>query len=81
MTLLPISLIFFNELINKELSLWCKPMLGSSKIYNTPTNSEEICVPNFILWLSPPERVLLSLFNVKYPKPRVISISSLFINS
>ena len=44
-------------------------MLGSSKIYNTPTNSEEICVPNFILWLSPPERVLLSLFNVKYPKP------------
>ena len=41
---LPISLNSLSELINFWLSLWCRPILGSSRIYKTSVNCEPICV-------------------------------------
>ena len=52
------------------LSLWCKPILGSSKIYNTPTNWVPIWVASLILWASPPERDLRGLSRLKYVRPK-----------
>ena len=52
--------IFFNSIkdsINLLLSLWCRPMLGSSRMYKTPTSFEPICVASLILCDSPPDNV------------------------
>ena len=64
-TELPISRKFSSELISRSLSLWCKPILGSSKIYNTPTNCEPICVARRMRCASPPESDLELLLNAK----------------
>lgn len=48
-TVLPRSLSFLSVAINLSLSLWCKPMLGSSKMYNTPVKPPPICVASLIL--------------------------------
>ena len=61
----PISRKDLNESINLILSLWCKPILGSSRIYNTPNNCEPICVASLILWDSPPESDLVGRFKFK----------------
>ena len=45
----PKSLNFLSVANNLSLSLWCKPILGSSKIYKTPVNPEPICVASLIL--------------------------------
>ena len=55
--------------INFSLSLWWRPILGSSSTYKTPTKAEPIWVANLILWASPPDRVPAFLDNVKYSKP------------
>ena len=47
----------FNVSSNLLLSRWCSPILGSSKIYNTPTKPEPICVARRIRCASPPESV------------------------
>ena len=39
------------------LSLWCRPILGSSSIYSTPTRPEPICVAKRMRCASPPESV------------------------
>ncbi len=39
------------------VQVWCNPIDGSSKIYNTPVNPEPICVANRIRWASPPDKV------------------------
>ena len=59
-TELPTSRSFFSELMSRRLSLWCRPMLGSSRIYSTFTNCDPICVASLILWLSPPDSVPLA---------------------
>ena len=61
----PKSLSFFSVAINLSLSLWCKPILGSSSIYITPVNPEPIWVASLILWASPPDKVAALLDNVK----------------
>ena len=38
----PKSLNFFSVANSLSLSLWCKPILGSSNIYNTPVSPEPI---------------------------------------
>ena len=44
-------------------------MLGSSSIYNTPTNCEPICVANLIRCASPPERDFDERLSCKYCRP------------
>ena len=43
--------------ISLWLSRWCRPMLGSSRTYRTPTRPEPIWVANRIRCASPPDRV------------------------
>ena len=40
-------------------------MLGSSRIYSTPTRLEPICVASLILCASPPDRVPADLDRVR----------------
>ena len=61
----PRSLRCFNVSISFILSLWCNPMLGSSKTYKTPTNLLPICVASLIRWASPPDNVPDDLASVK----------------
>ena len=74
----PKSLSFFKVASNLSLSLWCKPILGSSKIYNTPVNPEPIWVAKRILCASPPESVPAFLDNVKYSNPTSIKNCNLW---
>ena len=62
---MPTSLNSFKDLMSLLLSLWCKPILGSSKIYKTFVRLDPICVANLILWASPPDKVLDVLFRVR----------------
>ena len=55
--------------INFSLSLWWRPILGSSSTYKTPTKAEPIWVASLILWASPPDNVPAFLDNVKYSNP------------
>jgi hypothetical protein len=68
-TVLPMSLSLFITEISLSVSLGCSPMLGSSNIYIDPTRELPKAVTRFILWLSPPERVLLVLSRERYDKP------------
>ena len=61
----PKSRNFFRVAINLLLSLWCRPMLGSSSTYITPVKPDPIWVASLILWDSPPESVAALLDNVK----------------
>ena len=80
-TVFPWSLNFFKVSISFSLSLWCKPILGSSKIYSTPVNPEPICVASLIRWASPPDNVPALLDNVKYSRPTSIKNCNLLFNS
>ena len=77
----PRFLNFFNVSISFALSLWCNPILGSSKIYNTPVNPDPICVAKRILCASPPDNVPAGLDNVKYSSPTSIKNCNLWFNS
>ena len=66
---LPKSLNPLREFKSFSLSRWCKPILGSSKIYNTPVSALPICVARRMRWLSPPERVTAVRVSVRYPSP------------
>ena len=68
-TVFPLSRSRLRVAISLSLSRWCSPILGSSKIYKTPTNEEPIWVANRIRWLSPPDKVPEERNNVKYSKP------------
>ena len=57
MRVLPRSRIPFRVASSRALSRWCRPMLGSSRIYSTPTSPEPIWVAKRIRWASPPDRV------------------------
>ena len=61
----PRSLSFFSVCISFSLSLWCKPILGSSSMYITPTRLDPIWVASLMRWLSPPERVAEALAMVR----------------
>ena len=52
-----------------SLSLWCRPMDGSSRIYSTPMREEPICVARRMRWLSPPDRVPAPRDRVRYCRP------------
>ena len=43
--------------IRRALSRWCRPMLGSSRMYSTPVRPEPICVARRMRCASPPESV------------------------
>ena len=60
-TVLPRSLNLKSVLINCWLSFWCNPIEGSSNTYNTPVNPDPIWLANLILWLWPPDKLLLAL--------------------
>ena len=78
---LPRSRISFNEWINLSLSLWCKPILGSSRTYKTPESFEPIWVASLIRWASPPDKVIAILDNVKYSNPTSTKNSKRFLIS
>ena len=65
MTVFPRFLRYLRVLINFSLSLWCKPIEGSSRIYVTPTKPAPIWLANLILWFSPPDKVSALLSSVK----------------
>ena len=68
-TVFPKSLSFFSVAISLSLSLWCRPMLGSSRMYRTPVSPAPICVANLILCASPPDNVPAGLDSVRYSSP------------
>ena len=53
-TVLPKSLSLFSVANSLELSLWCNPIDGSSKMYVTPTRPAPIWLASLILCASPP---------------------------
>ena len=59
------SFRFFKIFIKLSLSLECKPIDGSSRIYVEPTKLLPKDEARLILCVSPPDRVLAFLFNVK----------------
>ena len=67
--MLPISLKPKSECKSFSLSLWCKPILGSARIYKTPVSALPICVASLMRWLSPPDKVDALRDKVRYPKP------------
>ena len=69
MTEFPSSRSFFSEAISFLLSLWCRPMLGSSRMYSTFTSFDPICVASLILWLSPPESEAVARSSDRYSSP------------
>ena len=71
-TVLPRSLNFCSVCSNLSLSLWCKPMLGSSNTYKTPERPDPIWLANLILWLSPPDNVPLFLEIDRYDNPTLV---------
>ena len=56
-------------------------MLGSSRIYRTPTNFVPICVASLILCASPPDKVLRGLSKLKYSRPKLYISSTLCLIS
>ncbi len=60
---------FFSDEIRRWLSRWCRPMLGSSRIYSTLTSSEPICVAKRMRWLSPPDNVAERRSSERYSRP------------
>ena len=47
------------------LSRWCRPMLGSSRMYSTPVRPEPIWVASRMRWASPPLKVAAARLKVK----------------
>ena len=64
-TVFPSSLRLFNVLISFVLSLWWRPIDGSSRTYVTPTRPEPIWLANLIRWASPPDNVSALLSSVR----------------
>ena len=56
-------------LISRSLSRGCKPIVGSSRTYNTPHNPLPSWLANRIRWASPPDSVLADRSSVRYSKP------------
>ena len=56
-TVLPRSRSRSSVAISFELSRWCRPIEGSSRMYSTPTSEEPIWVARRIRWASPPDSV------------------------
>ena len=56
---------FSSDVISISLSLWCKPIDGSSSTYNIPVRGEPICVASLIRCASPPDNVSALLDNVR----------------
>ena len=77
----PKSLSFLRVASNLSLSLWWSPMLGSSRIYNTPVKPEPICVASLILCASPPDKLPAGRDKVKYSSPTSIKNCNLLFNS
>ena len=69
---LPKSRNPFNVSMSRSLSRWCSPMDGSSRMYNTPTKPEPICVARRIRCASPPDKVPALRFIVKVIKAYII---------
>ena len=78
---LPKSRISRRDLINFSLSFWWRPILGSSRTYNTPVNLDPIWVASLILWASPPDKVPADLAKVKYSRPTFFKKVNLFLIS
>ena len=64
-----------------RLSLWCSPMLGSSRMYSTFTSLEPIWVASLILWLSPPESEDVARSRDRYSRPTSIRTDILSFSS
>ena len=58
----PVSRRATRELISFSLSRWCNPILGSSRMYKTPTSCEPIWVASLIRCASPPDSDFALLF-------------------
>ena len=56
MTVLPRSRRRSSVSMRRRLSRWCRPMLGSSRMYSTPTSAEPICVARRMRCASPPRQ-------------------------
>jgi len=69
MSVLPMSRRFFIVLSSFALSRWCRPMLGSSRMYSTPMSEEPICVASRMRCASPPESVAAARESVRYCRP------------
>ena len=66
---LPRSRSSLSVAMSLPLSRWCRPMLGSSRMYSTPISEEPICVARRMRWLSPPESVAAARESVRYCRP------------
>ena len=61
-----------------RISSKCKPVVGSSKMYNVrPVSFFDNSAANLIRWASPPESVVEGCPSVMYPKPTSFSVLSL----
>ena len=68
-TVLPMSLRRLSTAISLSVSLGCRPMDGSSRIYMEPTSELPSAVTRLTLWLSPPDSVFIARDSVRYPSP------------
>ena len=66
----PLSSNFRNAASNFAISSKCKPVVGSSRIYKTPSFSVRAkCAASFKRCASPPESVVADCPSRKYPNP------------
>ena len=64
-TVFPRFFRLLRVLISFVLSLWWRPIEGSSRTYVTPTNPEPIWLASLILCASPPDKVSALLSSVR----------------
>ena len=76
-TVLPKSLSLVSVAIRRSLSLWCKPMDGSSRMYITPTNPAPIWLASRMRCASPPDSESALRSRVRYSRPTLTKNVSL----
>ena len=68
-TVLPSDCSSLNTCISRSVSLECRPIDGSSRIYSDPTRLLPNDVQRLMRWLSPPLSEFERRLRVRYPRP------------
>ena len=68
-TVLPSAFNSCNTPISLSVSLECRPIEGSSKMYKEFVRLLPKLLVNCMRWLSPPLKEFANLLSVRYPKP------------
>ena len=69
MSVFPMSVRLRSDARSLSLSLWCRPIDGSSRMYRTPTRPDPIWVARRMRCDSPPDSVFADRLSVRYPRP------------